>query len=94
MDGKELYTTASIGVAIYPDYPITMEQLMVYADNAMYQAKSQGKNRYVVHTSELLDAMLDDYMLEVDLRRALEKNEFVLHYQPQINNEYWSIDWI
>lgn len=87
VDGKELYTTASIGVAIYPDYPITMEQLMVYADNAMYQAKSQGKNRYVVHTSELLDAMLDDYMLEVDLRRALEKNEFVLHYQPQINNE-------
>ena len=87
VNGKELHTTASIGVAIYPDYPITMEQLMVYADNAMYQAKAQGKNRYVVHTSELLDAMLDDYMLEIDLRRALEKREFVLHYQPQINNK-------
>ena len=86
VDGKELHTTASIGVAIYPDYPITKEQLMVYADNAMYQAKSQGKNRYVVHTSELLDAMMNEYMLEVDLRSALEKNEFVLHYQPQINN--------
>ena len=86
VDGKELHTTASIGVAIYPDYPITMEQLMVYADNAMYQAKSQGKNRYVVHTTDLLDAMLDDYMLEIDLRGALEKREFVLHYQPQINN--------
>jgi len=86
VDGKELHTTASIGVAIYPDHPITKEQLLVYADNAMYQAKSQGKNRYVVHTSELLDAMLDDYMLEIDLRKALEKKEFVLHYQPQINN--------
>ncbi|SDM37879.1 PAS domain S-box-containing protein/diguanylate cyclase (GGDEF) domain-containing protein [Psychrobacillus sp. OK028] len=85
--GKELHTTASIGVAVYPDYPITMEQLMVYADNAMYQAKSQGKNCYVFHTSELLDALMDDYMLEVDLRSALEKKEFVLHYQPQINNE-------
>ncbi|WP_144512836.1 EAL domain-containing protein [Bacillus sp. FJAT-22090] len=83
---KELHTTASIGVAIYPDYSITMEQLMVYADNAMYQAKSQGKNRYVIHTSELLDVMMDEYMLEVDLRRALEQQEFVLHYQPQINN--------
>ena len=60
---------------------------MVYADNAMYQAKSQGKNRFVVHTSELLDAMMDEYMLEVDLRRALENNEFVLYYQPQINND-------
>lgn len=84
---KELHTTASIGVSIYPDYPISKEQLMVYADNAMYQAKSQGKNRYVVHTSELLDVMMDEYMLEVDLRKALEKNEFVLHYQSQINIE-------
>lgn len=84
---KELHTTASIGVAIYPDYSITMEQLMVYADNAMYQAKFQGKNRYVVHTSELLDVMMDEYRLEVDLRSALENNEFVLHYQPQVNND-------
>ncbi|MDI2587579.1 EAL domain-containing protein [Psychrobacillus sp. NEAU-3TGS] len=83
---KELHTTASIGVAIYPEYPISKEQLMVYADNAMYQAKSQGKNRYVVHTAELLNVMMDDYKLEVDLRKALDKNEFVLHYQPQINN--------
>lgn len=82
---KELHTTASIGMAVYPDYPISKEQLMVYADNAMYQAKSQGKNRYVVHNSELLDVMTNEYMLEVDLRRAITKNEFVLHYQPQIN---------
>lgn len=87
VSGKELHTTASIGVAIYPDSPISMEQLMVYADNAMYQAKSEGKNRYVVHSSELLDVMMDEYMLEVDLRRALDNDEFVLHYQPQINND-------
>lgn len=84
---KELHTTTSIGIAIYPDYPISMEKLMVYADNAMYQAKSQGKNRYVVHTSELLEDMMDEYSLEIDLRRALENNEFVLHYQPQIHNK-------
>ena len=59
---------------------------MVYADNAMYQAKLQGKNRYAVHTSELLEDMKDEYSLEIDLRRALENNEFVLHYQPLVHN--------
>ncbi|QFF98057.1 EAL domain-containing protein [Psychrobacillus glaciei] len=83
---KELHTTASIGVAFYPDYPISMENLMVYADNAMYQAKAQGKNCYVVHNAELLNEMMDEYMLEVDLRKALENKEFVLYYQPQIHN--------
>ena len=84
---KELHTTASIGVAIYPAYPVSMERFMVYADNAMYQAKSRGKNRYVVHTSELLEDMMDEYSLEIDLRKALDNNEFVLHYQPQIHNQ-------
>ncbi|SEP80584.1 PAS domain S-box-containing protein/diguanylate cyclase (GGDEF) domain-containing protein [Virgibacillus subterraneus] len=84
---NELHTTASIGIAIYPDYPITPEQLMVYADNAMYQAKSQGKNRYAVYTSELLVDSVEELQLEADLRKALDQNEFVLHYQPQINNK-------
>jgi diguanylate cyclase (GGDEF)-like protein/PAS domain S-box-containing protein len=80
----ELHTSASIGIAIYPDYPISMENLMIYADNAMYQAKEKGKNRYSVYTSGLLAGMEDEYRLETDLRRAVENNEFVLHYQPQI----------
>lgn len=83
---NELHTTASIGVAIYPDSPITMEDLMIYADNAMYQAKSEGKNRYVVYTSELLEDMMEEFSLEADLRKALDHEEFVLHYQPQFNN--------
>ncbi|MBB4823341.1 diguanylate cyclase (GGDEF)-like protein/PAS domain S-box-containing protein [Sporosarcina luteola] len=83
----ELHTTASIGVALYPDYPISMEKLMIYADNAMYQAKKQGKNRYNVYTSELLEEREDDYKLEIDLRKAIEHEEFVLHYQPQIHSK-------
>jgi len=83
---KEIHTTASIGIAIYPDYTLSYEELMVYADNAMYQAKLQGKNRYVVHTSKLLEGMQDEYSLEIDLRKALENNEFLLHYQPQVHN--------
>ncbi|KAB2336681.1 EAL domain-containing protein [Cytobacillus depressus] len=83
----ELHTTASIGMAIYPEYPISMEKLMIYADNAMYQAKAQGKNRYSIYTSELLEEMTYEYRLEADLRRALENDEFVLHYQPQIHHQ-------
>lgn len=86
VNNKELHTTASIGVAIYPDAPLSMEKLLVYADNAMYQAKVQGKNRFVVHTSELSDEMIAESVLEMELRHAIEHNEFVLHYQPQIHN--------
>ncbi|WP_252504925.1 EAL domain-containing protein [Sporosarcina sp. Marseille-Q4943] len=81
----ELHTSASIGIAIYPDYPISMEKLMVYADNAMYKAKEKGKNRYSVYTTGLLAGLEDEYRLEADLRRAVENDEFVLHYQPQIH---------
>ncbi|MBD7909052.1 EAL domain-containing protein [Sporosarcina gallistercoris] len=82
---KELHTTASIGVAIYPDHPLSMEKFLVYADNAMYQAKAQGKNQFVIHTSDLSDEMISESVLEIELRNALENDEFVLHYQPQIH---------
>ncbi|REB08783.1 EAL domain-containing protein [Sporosarcina sp. BI001-red] len=86
VSNKELYTTASIGVAIYPDKPLSMEKFLVYADNAMYQAKALGKNQFVVHTSDLSDEMIAESVLEIELRNALENDEFVLHYQPQIHN--------
>ncbi|WP_037593555.1 EAL domain-containing protein [Sporosarcina sp. D27] len=86
VNNKELYTTASIGVAIYPDIPLSVEKFLVYADNAMYQAKALGKNQFVVHTSDLSDEMIAESVLEIELRNALENNEFELHYQPQIHN--------
>ncbi|RYG72057.1 EAL domain-containing protein [Lentibacillus lipolyticus] len=85
--GNALHTTASLGIAIYPEFPISPEKFMVYADNAMYQAKSQGKNRYVVYTSELLEDKIEELQLESDLKQALDQNEFVLHYQPQFDNK-------
>lgn len=86
VNNKELHTTVSIGVVLSPGPPISMENLMVYADNAMYQAKLQGKNQFVVHTSDLLDVMIAESSLEIEIRNALENDEFVLHYQPQIHN--------
>ncbi|SDJ25007.1 EAL domain-containing protein [Salimicrobium halophilum] len=87
VQGDELYTTASIGIVHYPDTHISAETLMIHADNAMYQAKSDGKDRYVVYTPDSLENMMEEYRLEADLRGALENKEFVLHYQPQIKNE-------
>ncbi|SDX94685.1 EAL domain-containing protein [Salimicrobium album] len=86
VDDEYLYTTASIGVVYYPEEYVSLETFMVYADNAMYQAKLDGKDRYVVYSSHSLENMMEEFRLEADLREALEKNEFVLHYQPQINN--------
>lgn len=85
IDQHELHTTASVGIALYPDYPITMEKLMIFADNAMYEAKNLGKNRYSMYTSDLLEEAKDEYRIETDLRKAVEQDEFVLHYQPQID---------
>lgn len=91
VNSNEFHTTVSIGIAIYPDYMITLEEFMVYADNAMYKAKSQGKNRYVVYSSDMISNSMEDLQLETDLRKALERNEFILHYQPQVCNKTGSI---
>ncbi len=85
----EFHTTVSIGIAVYPDNPISMEEFMVYADNAMYKAKLQGKNRYVFYTPGMLNstASYESLKIETEISYALKRNEFVLHYQPQICNK-------
>ncbi|MEZ7170780.1 EAL domain-containing protein [Sporosarcina sp. OR05] len=83
---EKIYTTASIGIAIYPDHPIPKEKFLIYADNAMYQAKSLGKNRYALHSTDTLTDLMGDSILEMDMRRALEQNEFILYYQPQLHS--------
>ncbi|RKD24934.1 diguanylate cyclase [Ammoniphilus oxalaticus] len=84
LDGYDLFVTASIGIAIYPDHGINAETLMRHADIAMYRAKEQGKNNYVVYKS-IKSEGLNQLTLENSLRKALQNNEFELHYQPQMN---------
>jgi len=83
---NEIHITTSIGISIYPDSPISLESFMVSADTAMYEAKSQGKNRYVLYTSDMYKNSMEKLKLETDLRNALNQDEFVLHYQPQVCN--------
>jgi diguanylate cyclase (GGDEF)-like protein/PAS domain S-box-containing protein len=77
--------TASIGISLYPQYGLTEQALMKNADIAMYQAKDSGKNTYRFYSEEINNDSLKRLSLESRLRRALERKEFLLHYQPRVS---------
>jgi len=80
-----LITSFSIGVAIYPDDGEDFDVLMQKADTAMYHAKEAGRNSHRFFTEQMNLQVVEHMTLETQLRRALENNEFVLHYQPQLD---------
>lgn len=82
---KEVYATASIGISIYPDDSTSHDQLMQYADIAMYQAKKDGRNNYRFFSFEMRRLSEEQLVLANHLRYALSNKEFSLHYQPKID---------
>ena len=85
VDGREVFITGSIGIALSPSPQTQPEQLLRYADLAMYQAKNRGEARYAVHDGSTTAPSLELLDLEMDLRGAMPRHEFTLHYQPMIN---------
>ncbi len=83
--GHELSITASVGIAIYPDDGGDVAALLQAADGALSHAKKQGRNSYQFHTAGMNQRALDMLLVERDLRRALDENQFVLYYQPKID---------
>jgi diguanylate cyclase (GGDEF)-like protein len=83
--GHMLHVTQSIGISLYPDNGQDIETLIKNADTAMYHAKESGRNNYKVFTSDMNARAVARQLIEVDLHQALEKREFVLHYQPKVN---------
>lgn len=81
----QLHVTGSLGITIYPWDSANPQELLSHADAAMYRAKAQGGNTYQFYTAGMKTAGLDGSTLEVELRRALTKQEFLLHYQPQFD---------
>ena len=87
----DLHVSASIGVSIYPDDGQDAETLIQHADTAMYQAKANGRDNYQYFKKEMNLRAVERQSVEGSLRRALERAEFVLHYQPKINLETGAI---
>lgn len=82
--GKQIYTTASIGIVFSCDKNTNAESLLMHADSAMYAAKEQGGNRFQFFSAEMNQRMLERLQLEDQLRRAISKQQLELYYQPQI----------
>jgi diguanylate cyclase (GGDEF)-like protein/PAS domain S-box-containing protein len=84
IDEHELYVTTSIGIAIFPDDGEDAEAVLKNADRAMYRAKEVGRDNYQYATPARFDAADGRLGLERKLRRALERSEFLVHYQPMV----------
>jgi diguanylate cyclase (GGDEF)-like protein len=85
IDGQEFFITCSIGVATYPADGTTLETLVTHADVAMYRAKELGKNNFQFYTEAMNENAAERLRIESNLRNALERGEFLLHYQPQVD---------
>jgi diguanylate cyclase (GGDEF)-like protein len=87
LEERECLSTCSIGITIFGDRPETINELMQQADIAMYQAKAAGRNTLRFFSPALQAAVNARASLVEDLRQGIEKNQFLLYYQPQINRE-------
>ncbi|HZG16109.1 MAG TPA: EAL domain-containing protein [Candidatus Bathyarchaeia archaeon] len=85
IDDMEVRITVSIGIAVYPGDGQDMTALMRSADTAMYAAKEKGKNQYRFYESSMNEQVYERLLLENELYKALEREEFMLHYQPQVS---------
>ncbi|MCW8931379.1 MAG: EAL domain-containing protein [Gammaproteobacteria bacterium] len=84
---NEIQTSASIGVSFYPDDAINTEQLMSYADTAMYRAKENGKKSIEFFTAKMNEEAMQQLQIENGLKQALAKDKLQLFYQPQVTQE-------
>ncbi len=84
-EALEVFVTTSIGIAVYPFDGLDKDTLLKHADTAMYCAKDQGKNNYQFYSRSMNATAFERLSLESKLRKALDREEFVLYYQPQLD---------
>lgn len=80
-----IFITASIGISIFPEHGKNIDELLKNADIAVFRAKEAGKNKIIIFNEPMNEAVTERAQIEKHLRTALEKNEFELYYQPQLD---------
>ena len=83
--GTEIFVGSSVGIAMYPNDGSDIDTLLMNADTAMYRAKEAGRGGFQFYDRWMNARALDRLMMESQLRRAMDRNEFVLHYQPRVD---------
>lgn len=85
LDGKEVFVSCSIGIALYPNDSTEADDLLKYADSAMYLVKRTGRNHFRFYSRDLTESANERLTLESDLRRAIERDQLELYYQPKVS---------
>lgn len=85
VDEHVLYITSSIGISLYPQDADNEKDLLKYADTAMYRAKESGRNNFQFYRPEMTKYALEQMQMKTSLRQAIDNEEFIIHYQPQID---------
>lgn len=91
LESHNLHSSASIGIAMYPDDGERIDELLRCADAAMYRVKAQGKNSFQFYTKEINNRAVELLVLENDMHKAIKDQDFILYYQPQISLKDLSI---
>jgi len=85
INNHQVYTSVSIGISIYPDDSTDETNLIKYADSAMYKAKEEGRNQYKFYSIDMTSNLFEKIAIENNLRKAIEEENFVIYFQPQID---------